>query len=137
MNFEVVGSSYHYTLYSMHVITQQVPLGILMKNEICYKNMIDIVLHHQKYVPRISSTSEFSSDVSNIDPVPVDTTTFHRVVFGGDQLTTARMRGSQLDRVTSDTGVDKLKGVILAFENWLAKVLFLQVSIINHFSLIN
>ncbi len=52
------------------------------------------------------------------DGVPIDLTRCHKIVFGGDQLTTARMRGSQLDRVTSDTEINRLNGVISVFEDW-------------------
>lgn len=97
-----------------------------MKNETCYKDMIDIVLHHHKYVPKITSTTDHFDDI-NDSSVPIVTTKFHRTVFGGDQLTTSRMRGSQLDRVTSDTAIEQLKGVIPAFEDWHAQWMILQV----------
>lgn len=94
--------------------------------------MIDIIFHHHKYVPTAQSTETYCAEQSLDDcneVVPVDYTRFHKILYGGDQLTTARMRGSQLDRVTSDTGVNRLKGIIPVFEDWHAKVVLLQVPI--------
>ena len=49
------------------------------------------------------------------------------VYVGGDQMTAARVRGSQRIRSNSDTDIDRLEGVTGAVEDWHAKVVFLQV----------
>ena len=99
-----------------------------MKNETHYKDMIDILKHHHQYVPREESTSVFQlSNGDSQEEVSVTEFTFHRVLFGGDQLTTARARGSQLDRVSSNTAMEQLQGVLPVFKDWHAKVLLLQV----------
>ncbi len=56
--------------------------------------MIDIILHHHKYIPTLESTETFREspsvdDQDEADGVPIDRTRFHKIVFGGDQLTTA------------------------------------------------
>ena len=90
--------------------------------------MIDIIKHHHQYLPREESTSVFQlSNGDSQEEVSVTEFTFHRVLFGRDQLTTARARGSQLDRVSSNTAMEKLQGVLPVFEDWHAKVLLLQV----------
>ena len=104
-----------------------------MKNETHYKDMIDIIKHHHQYVPQEESTSVFQlSNGNSQEEVSVTELTFHRVLFG-DQLATARARGSQLDRVSSNTAMEQLQGVLPVFEDWHAKVLLLQVGPIMRF----
>ena len=52
---------------------------------------------------------------------------FHMVLFGGDQLTVARARGSQMDRVCSDNNVEKLCSLIPVLEDWHTKIVILLV----------
>ena len=49
---------------------------------------------------------------------------------GGDQLTTARIRGCQKVMSNSDSDLGRLEGVTALIEDWHAKVAFLGVSII-------
>ena len=88
--------------------------------------MIDIIDHHHQYVPKTSSTSSFPLNDGSKD-VEVTNYNFHQILFGGDQLTCARARGSQLDRVTSDNNKGQLQGVIPCFEDWHVKVVILKV----------
>ena len=90
--------------------------------------MIDIIKHHHKYVPRMETTSIFQDITEDNVTIPVTKIDFHQIIFRGDQLTTARARGSQLDRVKSDNGIDQLQGVVPVFEDWHVKVLLLQVN---------
>ena len=53
---------------------------------------------------------------------------FHRVLFGGDQLTAKRARGSQYVRSNSLRGKDRLEGLKPVVEDWHAKVCLLGVS---------
>ena len=55
---------------------------------------------------------------------------FHRILFGGDQLTTARAVGSIEIRRNSREAKHTLQGLIPVTEDWHAKKIFLTVSII-------
>lgn len=107
------------------------PLGIIKKNETMYKDMIDILDHHHKYVPskvaKVPYCGDEQEELSEDAAVSIILTIFHKILFGGDQLTVARARGSQLDRVTSDTGANQLQGIIPVFEDWHVELLLLQV----------
>ena len=46
---------------------------------------------------------------------------------GGDQMTAARVRGSQRIRSNSERGVDRLQGLVGATEDWHAKMCFFVV----------
>lgn len=48
---------------------------------------------------------------------------------GGDQMTCARVRGSQRIRSNSERGVDRLQGVVPVTEDWHAKQCFLEVGV--------
>ena len=50
---------------------------------------------------------------------------------GGDQLTAARIRGSQRIRSNSDSDLERLEGFTAVIEDWHAKVTFLGVSNYN------
>ena len=54
---------------------------------------------------------------------------FKPVLFGGDQLTAARARGSQQIRVNSETSSEGLRGLIPVAEDWHTSVVLLTVSI--------
>lgn len=56
-----------------------------------------------------------------------DDTKFHPILFGGDQLTVARMRGTQALRDTQDKRVDRLDGVIPVVEDWHTRMTLLKV----------
>lgn len=47
-------------------------------------------------------------------------------MFSGDQLTTARAHGSKHTCANGLRGVDRLKGIALATEDWHAKVCLLH-----------
>ena len=53
---------------------------------------------------------------------------FHTVVFGGDQLTAKRARGSQMIRSNSITSSHKISSLLSIAEDWHAKLCFLEVS---------
>ena len=54
---------------------------------------------------------------------------FHRILFGGDQLTTARADGSLEVRRNSIRAKQSLRGLIPVTEDWHTKKIFLSVSI--------
>lgn len=51
------------------------------------------------------------------------------LILGGDQMTSARVRGSQRIRSNSERGVDRLQGVVPVTEDWHAKMCFLEVHV--------
>ena len=61
----------------------------------------------------------------------MDEVVFHQILFGGDQLTVARARGSaaiRSDHVTSIcTRKDRLEGLVPVVEDWHAKQCLLKV----------
>lgn len=75
----------------LHVL--QVPLGVLNKNENKGDDMVDIMSHIQQYVPAVQYTkSIFLPETS--EAVEVRHARYHKILFGGDQLTVARARGA-------------------------------------------
>ena len=114
----------------------QVPLGVLKKNEMSYEDMIDIMEHVHHYVPTQTSTIEI--DHPHIDDkIELTKTTLHTIVFGGDQLTCKRARGSQKIRSNSITSTQQISGLLPCTEDWHARLCFLEVSCVsiapNHF----
>ena len=55
----------------------------------------------------------------------------HSILFGGDQLTAARARGSQLIRRNSEIPSERLEGLHPVAEDWHTKVTVLKVHIIQ------
>ena len=53
--------------------------------------------------------------------------TFHRLLFGGDQLTAKRARAGIRIRNNSTNSADRLEGLLPVAEDWHAKVVFLEV----------
>ena len=56
-----------------------------------------------------------------------DTTEFFKILLGGDQLTVARVRGTQALRQTEDTAVNHLQGLIPVIEDWHARMALVKV----------
>ena len=54
----------------------------------------------------------------NKSVVVFEHTRFHSVLFSGDQLTVARIRGTQTLCDTQDKAIDRLEGVISVVEDW-------------------
>ena len=59
--------------------------------------------------------------------VEFDDTRFHSVLFGGDQLTVTRIRGTQTLRDTQDKAIDRLEGVIPVVEDWHTRMTLMKV----------
>ena len=98
----------------------QVPLGVMLKSENNYDDMIDIMDHLHKYVPSLHTSEDvtFRSTGENAVAHRVD---FHPLIFGGDQLTVKRARGGQKIRSNSKTEDHKLGGLVPVAEDWHAK----------------
>ena len=88
----------------------QTPLGILLKSEMSYADMISILEELHKYVPVVSSTTQTNVLVDGeVEECTVIDDKFHRLLFGGDQLTAARARGAQRVRSNSERPLHNLR----------------------------
>lgn len=54
---------------------------------------------------------------------------YHPILFGGDQLTVARIRGSQRIRQNSEDEKGRLEGLVPCVEDWHTKVILLEVNL--------
>lgn len=88
--------------------------------------MIDIVSHLYQYVP--------SKECTNLVYIPSkdqfvlkESALVHNVLFGGDQLTAARVRGAIKAMANNPTPQTRLEGVVPVIEDWHAIVVLLQV----------
>ena len=57
-----------------------------------------------------------------------DDSRFHSILFGGDQLTVARIRGAQSIRATHAKKVDRFEGIVPVIEDWHSRMTFMKVS---------
>lgn len=106
---------------------QQVPLGILAKNENKGEDMVAIMEHFHQYVP----IKEISCDryMPCIDKtVKVSNALGRPILFSGDQLTAARARGAQKAKVNSPSPSARFVGLVPMAEDWHTKVAFLKVT---------
>lgn len=102
------------------------PLGVLVKNENKYEDMISIMEHNHQYVP--TTTTNLEIELPAVDEkLKVEKTEFHTILFGGDQLTAKRARGSQMIRCNSITSTQQINGLLPTAEDWHAKLCFLEV----------
>lgn len=99
------------------------------KCETSHEDMIDIMEHHQQYVPLQTETSKCT--LPGLGDKEVHANTFHHVLFGGDLLTAKRARGSQYTRSNSLRGKERLEGLKPVIEDWHAKVCLLGVRYFN------
>ena len=58
-----------------------------------------------------------------------DNTRFYKILFGGDQLTAARIRGTQALRDSQDKAVDRLEGITAVAEDWHSRIVLVKVSV--------
>lgn len=65
------------------------------------------------------------------DHLEIPKTSFHMVLFGGDQLTAKRARGSQMIRSNSITSNDQINSLLPTAEDWHTKLCFVEVSCIH------
>ena len=107
----------------------QVSLGVIPNNENKREDMLFIIDDLHRYVPCVPY------QVSRInrkgDTVIEERAQFHKILVGGDQLTSARMRSAIKMKVNSQTDCKRLCGIIPVVEDWHTKVNFLRVSINN------
>ena len=92
-----------------------------------YDDMIAIMEHLHKYVPTETKTIEVNLPQTG-DKIDVTKTDFHTILFGGDQLTSKRARGSQMIRSNSITSTEQITGLLPCTEDWHARLCLLEVS---------
>lgn len=91
--------------------------------------MKHILAHYMKYVPTLSA--EGILICPNGREVIYDDTRFDRKLIGGDQLTVARIRGTQYLRASEDKRVDRYEGLVPVVEDWHARMTLLKVIKVN------
>lgn len=108
-----------------------------MHDENKLSEMCLIMDAHHKYVP--TCVAEGVATLPTGTTVSFDKTTFHDILFGGDQLTVARARGTKGLRHTEDSGVDRLDGLVPVIEDWHARQTLMKVCTIaiNQFYIAN
>jgi len=105
-----------------------VPLGVLLRNENKIDEMCDIMDKMHEYVPCKHVVERFLL-FDDDDDIEVDEENFHQILFGGDQLTVARARGSIAARQDHFTRREKLEGLMPVIEDWHAKQYLLKVKV--------
>ena len=103
-------------------------MGVLCKNENKASEMCEIMDDFHKYVPMHTQDAEDSQGQISSDH---STSIVYPILLGGDQLTIARVRGSQKLRNNEYTPADRLEGFIPFAQDWHAFVAFLDVSILT------
>lgn len=97
------------------------PLGVLLFNENKLEDMAKILEElHKSYVP--TQPSERSTVLPCGRTKVIDNTRFFKILFGGDQLTVARARGTAALRASHDRPLDQLGGIIPVIEDWHARL---------------
>ena len=82
-----------------------------------------------EYVPTHSTFSK-ETVPGDVEEVDVTKDKFHQILFGGDQLTVARVHGSQRIRKNSERGKEHLEGLTPVCEDWHTKLCLLGVKIV-------
>ena len=107
----------------------QVPLGILPLNENKTDEMVKILKHvHDNYIPFKEYTEE--KTISSGETVTITRAKQHKILFGGAQLTAARMRNAQQARANNDLPSDAFPGIVPVAEDWHVKANFLGVGLL-------
>ena len=88
--------------------------------------MVKIMKHvHDHYIPFQEYTEE--KMISSGENVTITKAKQHQILFGGDQLTAARMRNAQQARSNKDFPSDAFPGIVPVAEDWHIKANFLGV----------
>ena len=86
----------------------------------------------QTYVPTINT--EESVTLPHGDVLLYTKTNMWETLFGGDQLTVARARGSKGIRANSSTAKERLEGLLPVVEDWHSRMTFVKVKFISNHS---
>lgn len=104
-------------------------MGILPLNENKTDEMVSIMEHVQSnYIPFQEYTEDYTLHTGEVASVVKGM--HHQVLFGGDQLTVARMRSSQKARMNCENPAEQLRGVVPTAEDWHIKANFLGVCLL-------
>ena len=87
--------------------------------------MIKIMTHVHQHVPVVEYERRIQVDEDTT--VLQSQSKVHGILFGGDQLTAARIRGAQEAKCNSVTATKRFEGLIPVIEDWHAKVVLLEV----------
>lgn len=96
-----------------------------MHNENKLDEMGKILDFYMKLVPTLKCEQHVS--LPNGGVLDTDNTQFFSILFGGDQLTAARIRGTQALRDTHDSAVDRCEGIIPVVEDWHSRMTLMKV----------
>ena len=96
-----------------------------MHNENKLDEMGKILSHYMSLVPTMRAEQQVT--LPNAATITNDNTQLFPILFGGDQLTVARARGTQALRDTHDNPIDRLQGVVPVVEDWHARMALLKV----------
>ena len=101
----------------------QVPLGVQLFNENKTNEMCLIMQNLHKYVPTKLIQKRYDTDMV------CEEGHYHKILFGGDQLTVCRSRGAQAARSNDDPTINVacLGGLVPVTEDWHARMTLLRV----------
>ena len=89
--------------------------------------MAEIMIFLHQYIPAKQYVE--AVDVEGADrPITVHCAVLHPLLFGGDQLTASRARGSRQIMMNGISPKSHLEGLIPCAEDWHAKVNLLEVA---------
>ena len=88
--------------------------------------MIDVMLDIQKYVPAKETQSDVTVDGCSFS---IAQAKLYPILFGGDQMSAARYRGSKVIRRPSTSPLKRLEGLTPVIEDWHTEVTLLKVCI--------
>ena len=100
------------------------PLGVQLKNEAKLKEMGQILLGLNAYVPFQDEVQTVQIDGESISRP--ETKLSPRLVYG-DQLTVARARGAASLRCWHETALDRLEGYVPVTSDWHARLCVVTV----------
>ena len=90
-----------------------------MHNENKGEEMIKIMSHVHQFVPVVECEKQV--EINSEMTVSKDCSKAHSLLFGGDQLTAARIRGAQEAKSNSVTLTKRFDGLIPVIEDWHTK----------------
>lgn len=88
-----------------------------------------ILKHYMTLVPTVSAEGKLV--LPNGSEEVFDDSRFHSILFGGGQLTVARIRGAQALRDTEDKKTDRFEGLTAIIADWHARMTLLKVSTLS------
>ena len=101
----------------------------MLLNENKTNEMIKILQHMHKYVPTVEQEDKIFIPSLEKDVLKSNTVQ-HPILFGGDQLTVARIRGAQIAMSNARDSVKRLQGLIPVIQDWHTEVILTEVCII-------